>query len=269
MTQHSTEAVTGEVLPPLHPVRQEERSFAANPEAELSARQWRHWIETSKGGNAKPFRRQAMMDVLCGAALTSARRGSPRYRPLWTDEALHRAACMLQLLLLLEERLDGRDTQLSLRGELALAKKLHEHFRTLAIHPDHVSLPCEAVLGSVTTLITELFSPAVGHLSFALAGAGLQLPAYRRRALTLTAANLVMQTMLFAFHGSIRGEIHATMDVAGGKARLLVRHDGCYGENVHRSKGFYVVRALADLLDGRLSTRASQAGGAVELRFYV
>jgi hypothetical protein len=210
-----------------------------------------------------------LVDVLCGAALSGATRGSPQLRPLWTDEALHRAASMLQLLLLLEERLDGRDTPLSVRGELVLAKKLNDHFRALAAHPDHVLLPCNAILGSVATLITELFSPVVGHVSFALDISDLQLPAYRRRALTLAAANVIMQTMLFGFLGSVRGEIHTQFAAAGGKARLQVLHDGCNGENVPRSKAFYVVSAMSDLLDGHLACRASRTGGAIEMCFAI
>jgi hypothetical protein len=275
MSSIALESSSGEPIVSLTLLQADGNSSLLTTEADLAARHWRKWLQSSRCHGGKLFRRQSMMDILCGAALSASTRGSSRYRPLWTDEALHRAACMLQLLLLKEERLQDCDTPLSLRGELVLAKQLHAHFRSLSIHPDHVVLPCESILDNLATLIIELFSSAAGTATFSVAAPGHQLAAFRRRAIALAAANLLMQTMLTALQSSVPGttqaetpgNIRVSYDASGRMARLRVAHDGSYGVNVQQSKGFSVVRALADLLDGRLVCRANRKSGSIEIRF--
>ena len=92
MSSIALESLSGEPLVSLTLPQADGNSSLLTTEADLAARHWRRWLQSSRCHDGKLFRRQSMVDMLCGAALSASTRGSPRYRPLWTDEALHRAA---------------------------------------------------------------------------------------------------------------------------------------------------------------------------------
>jgi hypothetical protein len=189
MSSIALESLSGEPPVSLTLLQADGNSSLLTTEADLAARHWRKWLQSSRCHDGKLFRRQSMVDILCGAALSASTRGFSRYRPLWTDA------------------------------------------------------------------------------TFSVAAPGHQLAAFRRRAIALAAANLLMQTMLAALQISMPGNIRVSYDASGRMARLRVAHDGSYGVNVQQSKGFSVVRALADLLDGRLVCRANRKSGSIEIRF--
>lgn len=83
-------------------------------------------------------------------------------RPLWSEEAMHRAYRLLELLQRL--RIDRPDTEYDWQNEYGLAMQLTDDFRSLSAGPEYRLVPCSMVLRSVLRGLSALFGPAAGDI---------------------------------------------------------------------------------------------------------
>jgi two-component sensor histidine kinase len=138
---------------------------------------------------------------------------------------------------------------LARRIALALAVR----FRELDTDDERAMLPCDPILRDVVTNLGVLFGhPA--NVSFDISTDPVSLPAYKRRALVLTTAELVSNALLHGFQGSKGGRIEVGLTCRdGASASLQVADNGggfiCGQPNL--SCG--VASGLADLLESELT----------------
>jgi two-component sensor histidine kinase len=186
-------------------------------------------------------------------------------RPLWNDEATHRAYRLLQLLLRLRARQgDARDW----RVEYGLAAQLAADFRSLSEVAENQCVACSGLLLSIIHTLNALFGPAVGDIELETHVEPMSLLGYRRRALVLAASELVINALSHAFAGRARGRIGLSLKrTDGGRARLNVANDGegSFEGNIDASAS--LAGRLGRLLEGRLAYRRYRAGVAAEITF--
>ena len=196
------------------------------------------------------FRRHGLIEILFGAAFPIPPGGPASLRPIWADEAMSRANTMLQL-------------------EHALAKHIALLFRSLDALPETVRLPCAEPMHCLLTGIVELFRPAIGELDIVVDVAPLVLPAYKRRALVLAAAQIVTAAILHGFRPRKHGRIRVVLARAqGGSSTLVVEDDACSSARYLSEATFDAIDSLASLLEAEMVCRQSELGGAtLELRF--
>jgi hypothetical protein len=117
--------------------------------------------------------------------------------------------------------------------------------------------------------LVELFSPAAGGITIATNLTALALPAYRRRALVLTAAELVTQALLRSARGKHPGQIRVALGPIDDRQALLLIDDDvhCADASLPADR-FDIVSGLADLLEAEVAYRRSSRGGcSAALRF--
>jgi two-component sensor histidine kinase len=179
-------------------------------------------------------------------------------RPLWNEEAIHRAYRMLQLLLRLRERRHGNEH--AWHADYALAMQLGADIRSLSGTAEHRPVPCSAVLCSVVCSLSSLFGQAAGGIDLRTSIERVSLPAYRRRALVLAASELVVNALSHAFNGCAGGRIDVCLQrVTGGCARLRVADDGAGYFEDHAETSASLAGRLGKLLEGRLVYRRDRA----------
>jgi two-component sensor histidine kinase len=179
---------------------------------------------------------------------------------------------MCRLILMLEwRRWNGLDEIVDSRYELACANKLAACFHALDMEDEAIVLPCMEILGDVASCLVELFRPAVDQVNLKLNIAPLALPAYRRRALVLTAAELVTQTLLHGFRGRREGQIAISLQHRGHhQAVFLMEDDGCGFAPERGGTALEILAGLTGLLEADVVYRRSKMGGtAAEIRFPV
>lgn len=220
---------------------------------------------------ADKLHRSAMLATLFEAASPVSCHSRASLRPMWAEEAMHRASNMLELVLKLEAQSWTALAPASLEPEAALASTLAALFGALDITDDDAVAPTTGLLRDMVMTLVELFGPTVGQVSIVTNMQGLTLSAYRRRALVLAATELVTATLQDAFRGRSGGRIAAHLDCsADGHARFVLEDDGP-GPRIPRGEcGQDVVSGLAGILDADLVVRRSSLGGTLtELRFAV
>ena len=179
-------------------------------------------------------------------------------RPLWNEEAIHRAYRMLQLLLRLRERRHGNEH--AWHPDYALAMQLAADIRSLSGTEEHLPVPCSAVLSSVVCSLSSLFGQAAGGIDLKTSIERVSLPAYRRRALVLATSELVVNALSHAFNGWAGGRIDVCLQrVTGGCARLRVADDGVGYFEDHAETSAPLAGRLGKLLNGRLIYRRDRA----------
>jgi two-component sensor histidine kinase len=219
---------------------------------------------------AFPLRRSAMLALLFEAASPTSCGGREVLRPLWAEEAMHRAANLLHFVLLLEQQTwSGPESRMTVQLEYALAKGLAASFRALDIVHEDAMLPCTDVLRAVVSFVVSLFGPTVGEVALRSDLIRLTLPAYKRRALVLAANELVSNALKHAFRGRARGQISVTLGRVGTDSMCLVVEDNGPGMALERpSASAAIVGGLAGLLEADLVYRRSALGGtAAEFQF--
>ena len=178
-------------------------------------------------------------------------------RPLWNEEAIHRAYRMLQLLLRLRERRHGNEH--AWQANYALAMQLAADIRSLSETAEHRQVPCAAVLSSVVRTLGSLFGEAAGDISLSTSIERVSLPAWRRRALSLVAIELVVNALNHAFDGGAPGRIDVCLRVTGKCARLRVADDGIGYFAGDAETCASMAGRLGALLGGRLVYRRDPA----------
>jgi two-component sensor histidine kinase len=204
--------------------------------------------------------RATVLGLLVGAADPRACGGSAVLRPLWANEAMHRAWSLTRLLLRLDQWDSGGDPFLA-SLEHRIAEELARGYGALHIEADTAMRPCSQTLRDIAINLVELLSPATGRIRLCTAIDPVVLSEFKRRALVLLGSELVTNALMHAFHGRARGTISVTLQaVTGGYARLIVADDGC-GMKQHAAQARPIVHDLADLLESDLDRRAGPNGG--------
>jgi hypothetical protein len=201
-----------------------------------------------------------------GVLLAAARPfddGFAPLRPLWAEEAMHRAYGTLRLFAALREHETGRPGPEAIR-ELRLAMHLASALASLNVTGPSPLRACSGALREVARDLVALFGPAIGHVSLETDVEPLSLCAYRRRALVLLGSELVTNALLHAFAGRVGGRILLRLGRhAGGLAILSCEDDGVglTGERPDAARS--VAGALADLLEGDIVHRDALGRGTI------
>ncbi len=192
---------------------------------------------------------------LAGILLTSAfpvnDGGCQVLRPLWAEEAMHRAYGFIRLLATRNRhRHSSRDT--AGPGD-AIAGDLAVRFRELETGAVRAVVPCSAVLTKVVSGLVALFGcPA--NVAIRTNIEEVFLPAYQRRALVLAASELVNNALLHAFRGRESGLIDVSLTTRGlGTAGLRVTDNGIGFTGSPPNLHCGVASGLAGLLEADLA----------------
>ena len=145
-----------------------------------------------------------LLGLLLQATHAAGGIGRPVLMPLWAEEGMHRAYAMLRLLDRQAERDCGRArTELTAGVECALAGSLASAYRSLATANEDAVVPCSALLRDVVHNLGALFGSGNGIVVRTVIER-LSLPAYKRRALVLSASELLMNALTHAFCDAAR-----------------------------------------------------------------
>lgn len=162
-----------------------------------------------------------LLGVLLASTFPVSGGGCEVLRPLWAEEAMHRAYGFMRLV-------HARNHRGALSAEnpfvagLAdtIACDLAIQFRELEPGAEREVLPCSAILRDVVTGFGALFGgPA--NVTFRTRIEDVVLPAYKRRALVLAAAELVSNALLHAFRGRRTGRVEVDLTTTGRDAACL------------------------------------------------
>jgi hypothetical protein len=141
-------------------------------------------------------RRKYLLFFLLGQIDEEVRCGCDLLRPVWAHEAACRAANLNRLVHLVRPSLRIRDVSPVIqRIEYVLATDLASLCQRIAAQPDRDLVPCSTVLREVISNLAALFEGISGvqlHTDIER----IRLPAYKRRALVLAAAELVALALL-------------------------------------------------------------------------
>jgi two-component sensor histidine kinase len=194
------------------------------------------------------------LGLLLACALPIGHRGCEVLKPLWAEEAMHRAYNFMRLIDAGSSAEEQTSENRLARGKPdALARDLAARFRDLETSDERVVLPCSAVLRDVVACLVWLFGSPI-NVSVETRVMDVALPAYKRRALVLAAAELVANALLHAFRGRQAGRMEVDL-IAGrkGAACLRIADNGIgmtgRGPNLHCG----VASGLADLLEADLT----------------
>jgi hypothetical protein len=162
-----------------------------------------------------------LLGVLLASAVPVGGGGCQVLRPLWAEEAMHRGLGLMRLV-------HARGGRRSLTGggtgvadlDYVVARDLAFQFRELETAVERAVLPCAAALREVVTGLGTLFGdPANVILKAKIMD--VSLPAYKRRALVLAAAELVSNALLHAFVGRTSGRIQVDLTTSGPTSGCL------------------------------------------------
>jgi anti-sigma regulatory factor (Ser/Thr protein kinase) len=213
-----------------------------------------------------PPKDRDLLCVLLGSAFPVNGRGCEVLRPLWDEEAMHRAYSFVRLV-------DTRNGNAVSPSEDpivdAIAGNLVARFRDLASGGEREVVPCADVLGNIITGLVALFgSPANVILNSSIEQ--LTLPTYKRRALVLAACELVCNALLHAFHGRTDGVIEVGLVTDGPKsAYLRVADNGIGLSRFAPDLAFGVGAGLASLLEADLTYERMPGWTIAEIAFPV
>jgi two-component sensor histidine kinase len=154
-----------------------------------------------------------LLGILLASTFPSDGQGCEVLRPLWAEEAMHRAYGFVRLV-------DARNRRRVSRDETAAARDLAARFRDLEAGDEREMQPTTGVLRDVVSGLGSLFAdPANVILKTEVEP--VSLPAYKRRALVAAAAELVTNALLHAFNGRGAGMIDVGLTVRGPQSACL------------------------------------------------
>lgn len=209
-----------------------------------------------------------LIGVLLASALPISSRGCAVLRPLWANEAMHRAFSLMRLLQArnrvvrsISENTDATGNDDAIACDLAL------RFRELEHGGERDAMSCAAVLRDVVMDLGALFGcPA--NITVEAEIADVSLPAYKRRALVLAAAELVGNALLHAFRGCDAGRITVALALRGPRAACLrVADDGAGFKVAQPDYVRGVAGGLADLLEADLAYERAAGWTIAEIVF--
>jgi two-component sensor histidine kinase len=187
-------------------------------------------------------------------------------RPVWADEATHRAANLQHLAMNLDRLLDDRKIAPSSRVRaLARANALVRAYRSLDVDPEAGPCSCAEEIRDIASGLVEIFGHTVGSVVLSLELQPLLLAGEARRALVLAASELVVNALRHAFIGRQTGNIEICLyhDQAAQKEVLVVADDGVGLSNAEEPAGMghSIICGLAQVLGGEVIWRSLLLGG--------
>ncbi len=209
--------------------------------------------------------RQSLLDILLNTTIPLARHGACALKPLWVNEAMHRALNIARLVRELENKAPlGPDGLNHALAEHQLAFDLADAFSSLALADDTGMQPCFNVLQVVVFNLVELFGPAFGTVFADMSLERLTLPAHKRRALVLATCELVLNALRHGLTGRGMGNITVSLRrTARATARLSVEDDGRGMAGAALPPGRGIAADLAAVLEAELTYHTGGEGGTV------
>lgn len=195
---------------------------------------------------------------LSGILLTStfpmSASGSQVLNPLWAEEAMHRAYCLMSLVDAQNCRRNSTNRNPVVAvPDIAVAYDLVDRFRSLETGGERDLLFCSTIMRDVIIGFGTLFGRPLG-VTIEAEIEEVLLPAYKRRALVLAVAELISNALLRAFSarraGAIEVELTAKMAMS---ARLRVADCGVGFTGAPPNLDCGVAAGLANLLEADLS----------------
>ena len=214
-------------------------------------------------------RKTELLALLMGGCNSAGAHSNSVLRPLWANEEMHRAYAINRLFQGITTQSVIEDDSVETSSEFDAACKLVTCFRSLAIVKEAELVPCSETLRETARLLVEVLGAGAGNISIQMLAVPLMLPAYQRRALVLLMCELVMNSLLHAFHGRTTGRILVELSQVGAAhARLRVLDDGVWADRTINSDCGAVSRDLADLLGSDLTyLRAARHWTIAEVDF--
>lgn len=183
-------------------------------------------------------------------------------RPLWAQEAMHRAVAMLRLFAALRRRSAGRSSGSIYERRLAL--HLAGELASLDRTGRSECLPCAGPLREIARDLVGLFGPAIGPVVLDTDMTPISLLAYQRRALVLLGSGLVTSALRHAFIGRDAGRVSLRLERIGtDRAMLRVSDDGVGFMSGRPSSAANIAGALTDLLRGEIRYSDRPGRGAM------
>jgi hypothetical protein len=193
-----------------------------------------------------PPRAGDLLGILLASTFPSGGQGCEVLRPLWAEEAMHRAYGFVRLI-------DARDRRRVSMDETATAHDLAARFRDLEAGDEREVQPTAAVLRDVVTALGTLFGDPA-NVTLTTKVEPVSLPAYKRRALVAAAAELVINALLHAFTRRGAGKIDVGLTVRSPEfVRLRVADNGTGFIDGAANLGCGVAAGLAGLLETDLT----------------
>ena len=211
-----------------------------------------------------------LIGVLIASALPVKDRGCEVLRPLWTEEAMHRADVFMRLVGAMQRRRQSANQNPIVAGVVDfVARDLAARLRELRSGQERAMMPCAMVLRDVVADLGALFGcPANVALTTKIDR--VSLAAYKRRALVLAACELVCNALLHAFPGAVAGQIDVGLTSRGpNSACLRVADNGIGFGDVPPDFACGVAAGLADLLEADLAYDRTSGWTIAEIVFPV
>jgi hypothetical protein len=260
--------------------RAEPRTSRAMPAGVGSCLPLSHWADAAPArsrlealtllAEQAPSKDGDLLGVLLASTFPRSGRGCEVLQPLWAEEAMHRAFSLARLA----QYRGGRGEVAgwaSVAASLmsAIASDLAIRFRELETGGERDMRPCSGVLRDVVTGLGALFGgPA--NITLRTKIEDISLPAYKRRALVLAAAELVSNALLHAFRGCRTGRIEVDLTATGpGTACLRVADNGIGFTDLPPNLDCGVASGLAGLLEADLAYERSPGWTIAEIAFPV
>jgi hypothetical protein len=216
---------------------------------------------------APPATGADLLGILLASTFPAGGGGCEVLRPLWAEEAMHRAFGFVRLV---HARNAGVGTGLhpTIAGlERVVARDLVARYRELEVDGDRETRLCATVLHDVVAGLGVLFGRPSGVIVVAEIEA-LPLPSYKRRALVLAANELVVNSLLHAFPGRQGGVIEISLTVrATESACLRVVDDGIGYTDAGPNLDCGVAAGLAGLLEADLEYQRKSGRTSAEIAF--
>jgi hypothetical protein len=215
-----------------------------------------------------PQSRFNALGLLVASASSTACGGHNTLRPLWANEALHRASNFIRLMEKLEANAPPTAEPISKSdAENGLVLLLAAGFGSLYINDDTEPRLCSEQIADINRTLIELFGPAVGDVIFESQVDHLVLPAYAHRALILLAVERVTNCLLHGFRKQQTGRITLDLRVLSlATASLTITDNGealCDRHSHDMRFRSRVSDDLADLLQTKLTCSRDAAGGTI------
>ena len=116
--------------------------------------------------------------------------------------------------------------------------------------------------------LVELFRPILGEIRLSTACERIALPACRRRALILTAMELVTQTLFHAFDESEKGLISIALSPDCSGTALLLVEDSGNGLRFDTQPSCQTIGQLGSVLGAEIAYHRSALGGTATMTWF-
>ena len=202
--------------------------------------------------------RYRILGLLLGAANPESSGGHAVLKPLWANEAMHRAYQMVRLTQLLDGRMPLNSSS-PIVGELEQrnAASLADALLSLRIVRDGEIVACSEAMRDVARNSVELFGPIAGGVVVKTDIERLELASYKRRALVLLAGHLVIDAISHSALNQGGGYILVQVNRLGTSVGRLVVQFGGHPLPLEMSdQSCGVIDDLCNLVEAKMMRRA-------------